>query len=121
MRRSVTIDMLSACVGREVGRSDWLLIEQSMIDSFAEVTGDKQFIHVDVDAAARTPFGSTVAHGFLVLALLSQSANQALPQLAEQTMALNCGFDRVRFVGPVRVGRRIRGLFLLTDLSRRDD
>jgi acyl dehydratase len=121
MRPPIAIDTLSACVGQEVGCSDWLLIKQSMIESFAQVTGDKQFIHVDVDAAARTQFGSTVAHGFLVLALLSQFADQALPPLAEQTMALNYGFDRVRFVCPVRADRRIRGRFQLSDLSRRAD
>ncbi len=121
MGQSVTIDRLNALVGSEIGRSDWLLIGQPMIDAFAEVTGDKQFIHVDADAAARTALGSTVAHGFLILALLSQFADQALPPLAEQTIALNYGFDRIRFVCPVRTGKRIRGLFQLADVSRRAD
>jgi acyl dehydratase len=121
MGQSVTIDRLNALVGSEIGRSDWLLIGQPMIDAFAEVTGDKQFIHVDADAAARTALGSTVAHGFLILALLSQFADQALRPLAEQTIALNYGFDRIRFVCPVRTGKRIRGLFQLADVSRRAD
>jgi len=121
MRQPVTLDALTASVGQEVGRSDWLLITQPMVDAFADLTGDRQFIHIDAVAAACTPFGSTVAHGFLILALLSQFAEQALPPLAGQTMALNFGFDRVRFVCPVRVGRRIRGLFQLADLSRRGD
>jgi acyl dehydratase len=121
MGQSVTIDRLNALVGSEIGRSDWLLIAQPMIDAFAEVTGDKQFIHIDADAAARTALESTVAHGFLILALLSRFADQVLPPLAEQTMALNYGFDRVRFVCPVRTGKRIRALFQLTDVARRID
>jgi len=89
--------------------SEWLAVDQAMIDRFADATGDHQFIHVDPVAAAQTPFGGTVAHGFLTLSLLSQ-LHAAFPAPDGLKMGLNYGFDRVRFIHPVRAGSRIRAV-----------
>ncbi|HEX8482289.1 MAG TPA: MaoC family dehydratase [Allosphingosinicella sp.] len=105
-------DILSK-VGSEVGVSDWILVDQARIDAFAEVTEDPQFIHVDPVAAAKTPFGGTVAHGFLTLSLLSRMAADAMLRPEDVKMGVNYGFERVRFMAPVRSGRRIRGRFTL--------
>jgi acyl dehydratase len=111
---TATLDEIRARVGDEVGVSDWILIDQARIDSFAEVTEDRQFIHVDPAAAARTPFGGTVAHGFLTLSLLSRMAADAMLRPETAKMGVNYGFDRVRFMAPVRGGKRVRGRFTLT-------
>lgn len=102
------IAQLEEQIGR-VMHSGWLLVDQPMIDRFAEATGDHQFIHVDPEAAAKTPFGGTIAHGFLTLSLLSQLSS-TLPRktVAGFRMGVNYGFDRVRFVHPVRAGSRVR-------------
>lgn len=92
--------------------SPWLLIDQPMVDQFAQVTGDHQFIHIDPVRAADTPFGGTIAHGFLVLSLLPQlHAMSDRPPIPAIAMAVNYGFDRIRFVTPVRVGSRVRARF----------
>lgn len=104
---------LSARVGEEVGVSDWKLIDQARIQAFADATEDWQFIHVDPEAAARTPFGGAVAHGFLTLSMLSALAYEAVPPLEGAAMGVNYGFDKVRFIAPVRAGKRIRGRFVL--------
>src|SRR3954447_2784430 len=109
-----SIEDISAKVGSEVGVSDWILVDQARIDAFAEVTEDPQFIHVDPVAAARTPFGGTVAHGFLSLSLLSRMAANAMLRPEGVKMGVNYGFDRVRFMAPVRSGKRVRGRFVLT-------
>lgn len=105
---------IRARVGDEIGCSAWIAVEQRHIDLFADVTGDRQFIHVDPDAAARTPFGGTVAHGFLTLSLLSQMAAGVMVHPLPVRMAVNYGLDRVRFIAPVRAGKRVRGRFTLT-------
>lgn len=108
---AVTFDSVAAvqgAVGAELGRSDWLRIEQSCIDRFAEATGDHQWIHVDPERARAGPFGACVAHGYLTLSL----ANFFLPQLLRYErlkMGVNYGCERVRFPAPVRVGARVRG------------
>ena len=99
--------------GTEIGVSRWFLIDQKRIDAFADATEDWQFIHVDPEAAKATPFGSTIAHGFLTLSMLSAIAYDALPRVAGLAMGVNYGFEKVRFVAPVRAGRRIRGRFRL--------
>ena len=110
-----------ARIGAEVGLSDWVTVDQSMIDAFAKVTHDDQFIHVDpVRAAAETPFGTTVAHGFLTLSLASKFQIEAVGLLPGQAMGMNYGFDRIRFVSPVKSGARIRGRFRLLDIVERD-
>jgi acyl dehydratase len=100
-------------LGEEVGVSEWLTIDQQRIDEFADATEDRQFIHVDPDAAARTPFGGTVAHGFLSLSMLSRMAADGMLVPDNIRMAVNYGLDRVRFIAPVRSGKRIRGRFRL--------
>ena len=106
-----TIEEIQGRVGSEIGVSDWLLIDQARIDSFADVTEDHQFIHVDPERAKRTPFRGTVAHGFLTLSLLSRMADGVMLRPESLRMAVNYGFDKVRFMGPVKSGKRIRGRF----------
>ncbi len=102
-------------IGRQVGVSPWLVVDQGCISRFADTTGDHQFIHVDPERAAReTPFDGTVAHGFLTLSLLScLGAEAGLVRLRGSRMMINYGLDRVRFLNPVRAGARIRGRFEL--------
>ncbi len=115
----VSTDDLRAMVGHEIGVSDWLTVDQAMIDKFAEATGDHQFIHVDVERATQTPFGGTIAHGFLTLSLLPRlSALADLPR-PEVKMGVNYGSDKLRFIAPVRSGKRVRGRFKLLDLTEK--
>ena len=101
--------------------SHWFVVDQDRIDAFAKVTEDEQFIHVDPERAAATPLGGTVAHGFLTLSLLSPMAYSALPTVKVRTMGINYGFDRVRFLHPVRSGSRVRAHFLLTAVIKRSE
>jgi acyl dehydratase len=103
---------LAAFEGREIGRSDWVVVAQSNIDQFAQATGDAQWIHVDPARAAAGPFGATVAHGFLTLSLLSQLFTAAVA-FGDVRMSLNYGLNRVRFPSPVPVGSRLRALCVL--------
>ena len=111
---TASIEEILSRVGEEVGVSDWILVDQQAIDTFAEVTQDRQFIHVDPEAAAKTPFGGTIAHGFLTLSLLSRMAADAMLRPENVKMGVNYGFERVRFMAPVRSGKRVRGRFVLT-------
>jgi acyl dehydratase len=107
-------------IGQEIGVSSWHVVDQSRIDSFATVTEDHQFIHVDPERAAReTPFGGTIAHGFLSLSMMSAFAYEVLPSIEGTAMSVNYGFDKLRFVSPVRAGARIRGRFTLADATLR--
>ena len=116
----VPLEALKALIGEEIGVSSWRAMSQERIDRFAEVTDDHQFIHLDRERAAReTPFGGTIAHGFLTLALLSSMAYEALPTIEGRTMGINYGFDRVRFLTPVRSGSRVRAHFTLADVVSR--
>ena len=108
-----SIEDIKSRIGQEVGVSDWILIDQARIDAFADVTEDPQFIHIDPQAAAKTPFGGTIAHGFLTLSLLSRMAADAMLRPEAVKMGVNYGFEKVRFLAPVRAGRRIRGRFTL--------
>lgn len=108
-----SIEEIKGRIGSEVGVSDWIAIDQPRIDAFAEVTEDHQFIHVDPAAAAATPFGGTIAHGFLTLSLLSRMAADAMLRPADIKMGVNYGFEKVRFLAPVRSGSRVRGRFRL--------
>ncbi len=108
-----SLDQIRSRVGEEVGVSGWLIVDQARIDAFADATEDRQFIHVDPQAAAQTPFGGTVAHGFLSLSLLSRMAAEATLLPDGLQMAVNYGFDRVRFLAPVKSGKRVRGRFVL--------
>jgi len=104
---------LAAMIGTEVGRSKWFEIDQKRIDVFADATEDWQFIHVDPEAAKQTPFGGTIAHGFLTLSLLSAMTIDANPPLDGVVMGVNYGFDKLRFLSPVRAGSKVRGRFKL--------
>lgn len=99
---------LPSLIGRRYGPSDWIEITQERVNHFADATGDHQFIHVDPERAAQTPFGGTIAHGFLTLSLLPQMTAGQGPRVEGLQMGLNYGSDRVRFLQPVRVGSRIR-------------
>jgi acyl dehydratase len=108
-----SIEDIRGKVGFEIGVSEWILVDQTAINAFADVTGDHQFIHVDPEAAAQTSFGGTVAHGFLTLSLLSQMAAGVMLRPEGLKMAVNYGFERVRFLSPLRSGKRVRGRFTL--------
>ena len=108
-----SLDEIRSRVGEEIGASSWLTIDQARIDQFAEATEDQQFIHTDPEAAARTPFGGTIAHGFLSLSLLSRMGAEAMLVPEGVKMGVNYGLDRVRFLAPVRSGARVRGRFVL--------
>jgi len=114
-----SLDDIRARAGNEVGVSSWLTIDQARIDAFADATDDHQFIHVDPNAAASGPFGGTIAHGFLTLSLLSRMAAEAMLVPDGVKMAVNYGFDRVRFLAPVRSGKRVRGRFTLDSIEEK--
>jgi acyl dehydratase len=114
-----SLDEIRAQIGKEIGVSSWLSVDQGRIDAFAEATEDRQFIHTDPAAAARTPFGGTVAHGFLTLSLLSRMGAEAMLIPEGVKMAVNYGLDRVRFLAPVRSGRRVRGRFTLDSVEEK--
>ncbi|HVY65531.1 MAG TPA: MaoC family dehydratase [Gammaproteobacteria bacterium] len=108
MTATVTRAELAALVGKELGVSDWFPIDQARVNAFADVTLDHQFIHVDPARARGTPFGGTIAHGFLTLSLLVHLCLPFIPVPANRELIVNYGFDKIRFVAPVRVGKRIR-------------
>ncbi|HEY0445029.1 MAG TPA: MaoC family dehydratase [Allosphingosinicella sp.] len=114
-----TLDEIRAKVGGEIGASPWIEVSQQSIDRFADVTGDHQFIHVDPELASRTPFGGTVAHGFLTLSLLSQMAASVMLVPDTLKMAVNYGFEKVRFIAPVKSGKRVRGRFVLAAVAEK--
>jgi acyl dehydratase len=115
----MNLDELKAQVGQELGRSDWLTIGQARIDEFARVTEDFNFVHVDPVRAAQTPFGSTIAHGLLTLSLIVHLCWDFIPKIDGTELLLNYGFDKVRFVSPVRVDSRIRASARLGDVTER--
>jgi len=117
--RAMTIDASIALAGTEIGISSWMTIDQKRIDAFAEVTEDRQFIHVDPEAARASPFGGTIAHGFLTLSMLSALAMDALPEIEGRAMGVNYGFEKLRFLSPVPAGARIRGRFKLDSVTVR--
>jgi acyl dehydratase len=104
-----------AQVGQDIGTSDWILVDQARIDAFADTTEDHQFIHVNPEQAKATPFGGTIAHGFLTLSLLSKMMETAVEK-PEVLMSVNYGFNKLRFLTPVKSGQRIRGHFKLLEL-----
>jgi acyl dehydratase len=113
------LNAIRSRVGQEVGVSSWLTIDQERIVEFADATEDRQFIHVDPEAAARTPFGGTIAHGFLSLSMLSRMAAEAMLVPEGVRIAVNYGLDRVRFLAPVKSGKRIRGRFRLDSIEEK--
>jgi len=116
----VSLEEVRATLGSAPAMSPWLTVTQDMIDKFAEATCDHQFIHVDpARAAAESPFGGTIAHGFLTVSLLSAMAYETLRPLHHLEMGVNQGFEKLRFVAPVRSGSRIRAAFALRNISAR--
>lgn len=113
------LDEISAKVGSHIGTSEWIMVDQQRVSAFADATEDQQFIHVDPAAAAQTPFGGTIAHGFLTLSLLSRMAADVLFAPDGLKMAVNYGLDRVRFIFPVRSGNRVRGQFTLDSIEEK--
>ena len=112
---------IASAVGTRYEPSEWIDITQDRINSFADCTEDHQFIHVDEEAAAKTPFGSTIAHGLLTLSLLPKliEGQGVVPE--NLVMGLNYGFDKVRFLAPVRVGKRVRGHVEILSVDQKDD
>jgi acyl dehydratase len=119
MPSTAPLDVLRRRVGEELGVSGWLTVDQAMIDAFAAATGDHQFIHVDPVRAAATPFGGTVAHGFLTLSLLPRLASTTLPVIEGRALSINYGFERIRFIAPVRARANIRARFRLLGIEER--
>jgi acyl dehydratase len=116
----VSLAVYQGMVGKEVGLSSWYLVDQKRIDVFADVIEDHQFIHIDPERAKKeTPFGSTVAHGFLTMSLLSIMSYEVMPVIEGTTMGVNYGFDKLRFISPVRAGSRVRGRFVLAEAKLR--
>ena len=117
--RDRALAMLQARVGDSFGPACWITVDQGMIDRFADVTRDDQFIHIDPARAADTPLGGTIAHGFLTLSLASRFAYDCFEDLPGQRMGINYGFDRLRILTPERPGQRVRGHYTLTDVAPR--
>ena len=113
------LDEIRAKVGQPLGCSDWIEVGQDRIEQFADATDDRQFIHVDPELAGRTPFGGTIAHGFLSLSLLSRMAADVMLVPETARMAVNYGLDRVRFLAPVSAGKRVRGHFTLASADEK--
>ena len=118
-RAVLSLEAYKEMVGQEIGLCDWLLIDQQRVDAFADITEDRQYIHIDPVAAAATPFGGTVAHGFLIMSMLSAMVAAATPSIEGAAMAVNYGMNNLHFIRPVRAGKRIRARFTLLDLKER--
>ncbi|MBB4633588.1 MaoC family dehydratase [Sphingosinicella soli] len=116
---TISVQDYKAMVGKELGVSRWFEFDQKRIDAFAACTEDFQFIHIDPERAAATPFEGTIAHGFLTLSMLSAMAYELFPKLEGTTMGVNYGLNKVRFLAPVRAGKRIRGRMTLLDVLER--
>lgn len=113
MALTLNPEQLPDYIGKEVGVSDWLTVDQERINQFAEATGDHQYVHVDPERAAATPFGSTIAHGFLTMSLMVLMGYEGSTKLENTVMGINYGFDKLRFINPVKVNSKIRGRFKL--------
>ena len=120
MPKSIPAEQMKDLVGQVVGTSEWVEVSQERINQFAEATGDFQFIHIDPEAAAKTPFGGTIAHGFLTLSLIPLlTMNSDIPRAAGVRMGVNYGGNKTRFIAPVRSGKRVRGHFKLLEIDEK--
>ena len=120
MSTIVSVDQVGNYLGQEVGVSDWIEIDQDRINKFADATGDHQYIHIDPERAAQTPFGTTIAHGFLTLSLMSMfKEKDGGIKLENSVMGINYGLDKVRFINPVKVGSKIRARFQLVSCDEK--
>jgi len=117
--KMVKTSELAGLVGTKIGTSDWVEVSQERINKFADVTEDHQFIHIDEEAAKMTPFGGTIAHGFLTLSMLSKLAESSTLTLEGIKMGVNYGFEKVRFINPVPSGSKIRGHFVLKSAEQK--
>ncbi|MBP79144.1 MAG: Nodulation protein N [Deltaproteobacteria bacterium] len=117
MNNIVSANQIQNYVGQEISISEWIHVEQDRIDLFADATGDHQYIHVDPERASETPFGTTIAHGFLSLSLLASMSGGL--KLENTVMGINYGLDKVRFLNPVKVGAKIRGRFTLVSAEEK--
>ena len=115
----VSLVEFRSLVGKDLGISNWLVIDQDHINRFAAVTRDFQFIHVDPERAEKSPFGSTIAHGFLTLSMLPALKAEIVPEIVGSKGILNYGINNLRFISPVRSGRRIRAGFMLQSFAER--
>lgn len=119
MSRGLPVADYLALKGADLGASDWIEVTQDRIDRFADVTEDHQFIHIDPERAKATPFGTTIAHGYLSLSLLSKMAYGVMPGIQGAKMGVNYGLNSVRFLAPVKSGKRVRGHFRMLDVTER--
>ncbi|MGJ5020410.1 MaoC family dehydratase [Bradyrhizobium sp. SZCCHNRI1009] len=115
----ISLAAYQAMVGQEIGVSSWHVLDQKRIDIYADVIEDHQFIHVDPEKAKATPFGTTIAHGFLTMSLLSVMSYEVMPAIEGTAMGVNYGFDKLRFISPVKSGKRVRGRFVLAEATLR--
>ena len=121
-RTKTELNEYKSLVGSEIGHSEWITISQKMIDDFCDVTGDYQFIHNDPSrAASETPFGGSIAHGFLTLSLITKMYKDTTPIIAGHKLVINYGLNRVRFLAPVPSGSRIRGRITLGKVEPRGE
>ncbi len=119
MAATVSLETFAGLAGTELEPSGWLEISQARINQFADATNDHQFIHVDPERAAATPFGTTIAHGYLTLSLLSDLLGNCWPTPEGLVMGLNYGSDKVRYLAPVKVGQRVRAVGRITELAEK--
>ncbi|SDU18779.1 MaoC family dehydratase [Halopseudomonas salegens] len=117
---AVPVSELTSYIGKDLGHSDWMTIDQQRVNQFAECTGDHQFIHIDEEKAKQTPFGGTIAHGFLSLSLLPVLSAGLLIRPEGLKMAVNYGLDSLRFIQPVRVGSRVRLQVTVIDVTEKN-
>jgi len=120
MAETIAVSQLPELVGKEYAPTDWLEITQERVDQFADATNDHQFIHVDTEKAGQTPFGGTIAHGYLTMSLLSYFSMQSGVLPEGLVMAVNYGSDKVRYLAPVPVGKRVRAHMKITDVSEKN-
>lgn len=119
-RAQMTAEEMKAKIGEKLGEFEWVTVDQETINKFADATGDHQFIHVDEAMAKQTPFGGTIAHGFLTLSLFPMLAEKSnMPEVSGVKMGVNYGGNKVRFLAPVRSGKKVRGHFKLLDLEEK--
>lgn len=117
--RTVPVDQISSYVGKELGVSDWLIVDQDRINAFADATLDHQFIHVDPEAARLTPWSTTIAHGFLTLSLIPHLTSEIGIKPEGTVMVINYGSDKVRFLEPVKTGSSVRARVVLTEATEK--
>lgn len=119
--RTMTLEEIRGYTGKEIGVSEWFELDQDKINGFADLTEDHMFLHVNPEAAKATPFGGTIAHGLLTLSMMPVMAYQAMPGVEGTKMGVNYGYDKVRFMAPVKSGKRIRGHFVVKSVEDKGD